>query len=142
MTIDTRMLQRPEVVSRLDRLEDQLVKLFEGSPIRFDGSCRSALPEAPGVYRIFSAQLFDETVRAGRSDVTLRQRVYQNHLMGNQSGNLRSQLVRDGSCADLESAKRHIQAEFLVQVLVVPDQRERVWLEHFILAVLRPRYCV
>jgi hypothetical protein len=69
------------------------------------------------------------------------QRVYQNHLMGTQTGNLRAQLVAGGICADLESAKRYVQESLAVQVLKAEKAEERIWLEHFVLGVLRPRYC-
>jgi hypothetical protein len=98
------------------------------------------LPEQPGVYRIFDPTQEDETIRAGISNVSLRQRVYQNHLMGKQDGNLPAQLFRSGVCVGLDAAKQFIRDNFVVQVLQIPDQRERSSLEHFILAVLEPRY--
>ena len=51
------------------------------------------------------------------------------------------QLVADGVCSDLEGAKRLIRNNLAVQVLVVADAEERTWLEHFMLAALKPRYC-
>lgn len=136
MNVDAEILE-----SRLRALDGLVGKLLDRVPIKFDRDCRSALPDAPGVYRIFASDMPGETVRAGRSDVTLRQRVYQNHLMGNQKGNLRAQLVRHGVCADLESAKRHIQDNLLVQAMPILDEQERIWLEHFMLAAFRPRFC-
>lgn len=129
---------------RLQSLEAQLLHLFDSPVIRFNGRCRSSLPKAPGIYRIFDPTKPNETVRAGRTRTAaggLRQRVYQNHLMGNQIGNLRHQLVADGVCSDLEAAKRFIRDKLAVQVLVIEDAEERTWIEHFMLGVLRPRYC-
>ena len=45
--------------------------------------------------------------------------------MGNQAGNLRSQFVDSGPCADQESAKRFIRENLVVQVLPVEDEKER-----------------
>jgi hypothetical protein len=132
------------IVIRLRALESRLAELLASPVIRFDEGCRSALPEIHGIYRIFDPTKPHETVRAGRTKTAaggLRQRVYQNHLMGNQAGNLRAQLVADGVCADLEAAKRLIRDSLSVQFLVVEDEEERTWLEHFMLGVLRPRYC-
>ena len=84
---------------RLHALESELAQLLNSPAIRFDDRCRSALPEAPGIYRIFDPTTPEQTVRAGRTKTAaggLRQRVYQNHLMGNQAGNLRAQLVAGG----------------------------------------------
>lgn len=132
------------IVARLRFLESQLARLVESPVIRFDDRCRSALPEVHGIYRIFDPTKPLETVRAGRTKTAaggLRQRVYQNHLMGNQAGNLRAQLVAGGVCTDLDAAKRLIRESLVVQILAVEDNQERTWLEHFMLGVLRPRYC-
>ena len=63
----------------------------------------SKLPCEHGLYVIYRKDAGDgEVLRAGRTKTAgdgLRQRIYQNHLMGNQKGNLRSQLLADGICA-------------------------------------------
>ena len=117
---------------RVQKLEADLSRLLNSRVIKFDDSCRSALPEAPGIYRIFDPAQPRETVRAGRTKTAaggLRQRVYQNHLMGNQTGNLRAQLVAGGVCSDVGNAKRFIREHLAVQVFVVENPDERVWLE-------------
>jgi hypothetical protein len=128
---------------RMRELETELSRLIQSPVIKFDARCRSALPELPGIYRIFDLARPGETIRAGRTTSAaggLRQRVYQNHLMGDQPGNLRAQMVGGGECSDIEAAKQVIREKFGVQVLVIQDSVERASLEHFMLAVLRPRY--
>jgi hypothetical protein len=143
--IKNRSSATPEGIrTRLQALESQLTQLLDSPVISFDDQCRGALPGAAGVYRIFDPTEPDQTIRAGRTKTAaggLRQRIYQNHLMGNQSGNLRAQLVAGGVCPDLETAKWLIRNKLAVQVLIVEDAEERIWLEHFMLGVLRPRYC-
>ena len=78
-------------------------------------------------------------LRAGRSG-DLRRRIYQNHLMGKQQGNLRSQLVGHSVCSDLEEAKQWIREYCVVQLLAVKSETALIWAEHFMLSVLRPRY--
>ncbi len=129
---------------RLRELESRLGEFLASPIIHFDDSCRRRLPDDHGVYRIFELGKSDSTIRAGRTKTAiggLRQRVYQNHLMGNQAGNLRTQLVSDRTAADLASAKKMIRERYAVQVLVIRDRQERVWFEHFMLAALRPLYC-
>jgi hypothetical protein len=136
--------QGENIEVRLQYLERELRRLLGSPPIKFDERCRNALPEAHGIYRIFDPSTPSQTVRAGRTKTAaggLRQRVYQNHLMGDQTGNLRAQLVGAGKCTDLEAAKRLIRERLEVQVLVVEDAEERAWLEHFMLGVLKPEYC-
>ena len=62
-------------------------------------------------------------------------------LMGKQAGNLAAQLVANRVCPDLEAAKAHIRENLAAQILMIEDAEERRWLEHFMLGVLRPRYC-
>ncbi len=132
------------LTERMRAMEAQLVKLLGSRPIPFDDDVRGTLPEVHGIYRIFDPRNALQTIRAGRTKTAaggLRQRVYQNHLMGDQAGNLRAQLVAGGTCTDLEAAKRFVRESLAVQVLAVEDDEDRAWLEHFMLGVLRPRYC-
>ncbi len=100
------------------------------------------LPDRPGAY-VISDRATGQVLRAGRTTgQTLRERIYRNHLMGNQKGNLRQQLVTNNVCPDLDSAKEWIRQHCAVQVLTedqLPDDIR--WTEHFLLAVLRPRFC-
>lgn len=115
-------------------------RLLAAKPVRLE---RSLIPDGPGLYVISAGDAEPgQYLRAGRAAGAggLRQRIYQNHLMGSQPGNLRSQLVHDGVCSDSDEAKRWVQRHCRVRVLVVPDEEERRWGEHFMLSVLRPKY--
>jgi len=128
---------------RVHELKALLHRLLTAPAFRFDESLRSNLPEKPGLYVINTvASGSDEILRAGRTKGMggLRQRVYQNHLMGNQSGNLRAQLVRSGRCRDMEEAKAWIRENCSVRFLILENERTLAWTEHFMLAVLRPTY--
>jgi hypothetical protein len=126
------------LTERIERLVPRLRELLACPPLEIE---RRNLPDVPGVYRIFSRSEPDATVRAGRSDASLQQRIYANHLMGDQPGNLPAQLVGGGACADRDAAKRHIRQNLVVQILPIADADRRKWFEHFMLAVLQPRYC-
>lgn len=69
-----------------------LDQLLSAPRLPFDQSLRSHLPERHGLYAIsVKHALPGEFLRAGRTVRAaggLRQRVYQNHLMGDQKGNL------------------------------------------------------
>jgi len=97
----------------------------------------SMLPVEAGIYMIAAGW---EIIRAGKT-TSLRQRLYQNHLMGNQSGNLPAQLVNSGHCTDLLAAKKWIRDECEFHYLVIEDEKERSRAEHFMLGVINPRYC-
>ncbi len=103
----------------------------------------SKLPLIPGVYAI--STMDGQLIRAGRTEKqSLQDRIYRNHLMGNQKGNLRNQLVKDGVCKDLDEAKTWIRGNCQVQLLTLHELHQLGvdirWAEHFILAVLRPKY--
>ncbi|MGH9469709.1 MAG: hypothetical protein ACRD1N_05125 [Terriglobia bacterium] len=132
------------LIESLDWAKLILGRLLDAPKLHFDITLRSRLPETHGIYAI---SLMDAPpgayLRAGRTNSAaggLRQRVYQNHLMGDQKDNLRAQLAKDGQCPDLDHAKIWIREHCCVQVLVIENDDERQWAEHFILAVLRPKY--
>ena len=132
--LDERVKQGREYVERLLRAE----------PIPFGDGLRAALPERPGIYAIFEMSAEPgEILRAGKARGAggLRQRIYMNHFMGNQAGNLRSQLVRDGICSSLDDTKPWIRANCRVHALVIDDPTRLSWAEYFMLATLRPKYC-
>lgn len=121
-----------------------LNELIAQTPLRFDSKLRSSLPELHGVYRIVDSHgSASSTLRVGRTKQAiggLRQRVYGNHYMGNQSGNLRAQLVRGGRCSSLEETKRYIQDNCEVQFVIIEPDDARKWAEYFLLSVLRPDF--
>jgi len=101
------------LTTRFDEMRRKLDELLLCPKLPFDESLRSKLPEQGGIYAIYKRDAGQgEVLRAGRTKTAaagLRQRIYQNHLMGNQSGNLRSQLVRDKVCTDIEEAKAWVR---------------------------------
>jgi len=70
-----------------------IIEVMKASKYSFQDVTPSVLPSGPGIYVITTDN--GEILRAGKTKV-LCQRIYQNHLMGDQSGNLRSQLVNTG----------------------------------------------
>jgi hypothetical protein len=133
------------LTTRLQEGKGWLEALLSAPKLRFDESIRSKLPERHGVYAISTLNApLGVFLRAGRTRTAgdgLRQRLYQNHLMGSQKGNLRWQLVRDGQCGALEETKPWIRANCQVQFIVVEDPAERTWAEYLVLSILRPKYC-
>lgn len=128
--------------ARVQESTHLLRELLGSSELHFDSQLRGLLPHEPGIYRIFETGAdWTRTLRAGRTKTAssgLRQRIYQNHFMGNQQGNLRSQLVASRRCSDLDSAKEFMRNRCSVQYLVIHDDDERKWAEYFMLSILRP----
>jgi hypothetical protein len=61
--------------------------------------------------------------------------------MGDQPGNFRAQLVKEGRCSNVQEAKTWIRENCVVQFLTVEDDQMRQWAEYFMLSLLRPQYC-
>ena len=118
--------------------------LLNESGLPFDQKLRSSLPESHGIYRIFEVGPdWSSSIRVGRTKFAaggLRQRIYQNHLMGDQSGNIRAQLVSSERCANLDGAKEFLRERCRVQFLVIKDDQQRKWAEHFALSILQPDF--
>ncbi len=126
---------------RLHQLTPILERLIASEPVAFDERLRGKLPAVQGIYAIsLKDGVPGDYLRAGKADVSLRQRIYQNHYMGDQSGNLRQQLIKDKICARLEDTKPWIRQHCRVQFLVIENGKERTIAEHLMLAVWQPRY--
>ncbi len=130
------------IESRIADGKEVVERLLAAPVLRFDPNLRAHLPVAHGIYRIFEVEADPAlTLRAGRTKSAaegLRQRIYQNHYQGDQAGNIRAQLVRAGRCPSSYAAKEFLRESCAVQFLVIEDEEERKWAEHFMLAVLRP----
>ena len=130
----------------MDRLEEgcrKVARLLSALPLPFDANLHARLSQERGVYAIREiAAAPGVFLRAGRADSSggLRQRVYQNHSMGDQRGNLRAQLVRAGRASDLQEAELWIQGQCAVQFLEIPDDEARHSAEHVILGLLQPEF--
>ena len=133
------------IQQRVHECQQILEQLLTAPKLPFNDEIRSKLTSEHGLYAIYYKNAADgDLLRAGRTKTAaggLCQRIYQNHLIGNQKGNLRSQLIGDGTCVDFEQAKAWIQQNCLVQFVVVKDDRLRTWAEHFMLSILRPKHC-
>ena len=130
---------------RLLELERILRQLLCSNALAFDEQLHGLLPEQQGIYMIYAKNAKPgEVLRAGKTRTAaggLRQRIYRNHFMGDQSGNLRSQLVQQGVCKTIEETKPWIRSHCSVRYTVIEDDETRKWAEYMMLAVLRPKYC-
>lgn len=127
--------------TRISGLMPVVDRLLNAPVVSFDNKLRSKLPPGPGIYTISRKDAVPGAyLRAGKTDKSLKQRIYQNHFMGDQAGNLRWQLVKDGACGSLDETKPWICGNCVVRFLVIEDGKERSLAEHFMLSVLQPKY--
>ena len=99
------------------------------------------VPETGGVYHIVLVEGDRQAPFYAGKTRNLRTRVLRNHLEGHQDRSiLLRKMIRSGQSADEPLAKMFLKSNCLVQFLVIDDERERAWFEHFAIALLQPKY--
>jgi hypothetical protein len=116
-----------------------LLTLLAIDPCLFDTGLRSKLPEVSGIYRILRrGSDWRDSIYVGESG-HLRRRIYDCHYTGNRSvSTLKRKLIKCGEFLNEKAIQTFLGAECCVQFMELPGERERVWLQHFAIAVLKP----
>jgi len=132
---------RRRTKTQLKFLRKRLRELVAATPLSFSELTPSKVPMAAGVYVI--------TARRGNVHVpyyvgrtkNLRQRLYNNHLMGPATNaRLKKHLVSGGECATMSTAKLFLKAICWVRWIHQDGHRERGAIEGFVTGVLFPKY--
>ncbi|RLF04594.1 MAG: hypothetical protein DRK00_06400 [Thermoprotei archaeon] len=141
----SRLADDPALLERFEYYVDRLRELLSSPRHRFDPA--SPVPELPGVYVVRRG---DEVIYVG-STGNLRRRLLGDHLRGNVEGSwLRRALSWDLGIAPVGARARlsrveedriseHLRMSCTFQYIVEEDERKRVMIEHFAIALLSPR---
>lgn len=128
--------------SSWQRFVDRSFKeLVSQEPLAFRDMKPSKVPADEGVY-IITAVIGRREIPyyVGRSK-NLRQRLYNNHLMGSlTNARLKKYLIASGECSDKKAAKKFIQQKCLARWLIESDIRKRGAIEGFVTGLLFPRH--
>ena len=123
---------------------DYVEALVSSEPYRFDENLENILPAEPGIYRIFeNGADWTSSILVGRTKTAtdeLRYRIYQNQYTGNQKGNIKAQMVKNGRFKDQDEVKTYLEKNCRVQFIIIEDTTDMKWAEHFILSILQPRF--
>lgn len=119
--------------------EEKQKILLESKIIKFsDANLRSQLRPTGGVYRIFTNSHPDKTLYVGKTK-NIKQRLYNNLLMGQiRSHTLKRKFIKEGKCNNQASAKLYLKNNCSLQYVGEDTDIERSFLEHYLIAVLRP----
>ena len=132
-----------EASNRLIACQTIVETLVNGRPVSYQEAKPSSFPTDRGLY-VISDRRTGEWLRAGLTKNGLRARLYNNHLMGNQGGNLPAQLVKVGSALTLNAAKQwvrdHCEARWVAETIVIEKGLDLATAEHYLLAALRPKF--
>lgn len=123
----------------MDVYEEKKKILLESEIIKFsDASLHARLGLTGGVYRIFTNNNPDKTLYVGKSK-NIKRRLYSNLLMGQiRSHTLKRKFIREGKCSDQASSKLYLKNNCSLQYVDEDIDIERSFLEHYLIAVLRP----
>jgi len=122
-------------------IEDSYTRLISIPPLHFRDLTPTLVPDIPGVYLI-TAMLdgSEQPYYIGRSK-NLRQRLYNNHLMGPRSNaRLKKYLIDSGECSDMKNAKEFIRQNCLARWIEESDTRKRGAIEGYATGLLFPKY--
>lgn len=116
-----------------------LIELLAADPYPFDNDLRSRLPKAAGIFRIFKrGSGWQDSIYVGQSE-NLQRQIYGRHYAGNQSmSTLKRRLL--GEFTDEKAIKIFLATHCCVQFKEVPDDSDRISLQHFAIALLKPVY--
>jgi predicted GIY-YIG superfamily endonuclease len=125
----------------MEIMDSALGEILGACPLSFADMVPSAVPQKPGVYVITSVRNGVETVYYVGRTKNLRQRLYNNHLMGPfTNARLKKYLVQSHECADIGSAKQFLRDTCLARWLVRDEMRIRGAIEGYLTARLFPKY--
>jgi hypothetical protein len=61
--------------------------------------------------------------------------------MGNRrASTLKRKLINNGGCVNEEAVKKYLCEKCQIQYVIIDDDKERTYLEHFAVAILKPEY--
>ena len=120
-------------------VETKLLEMQSMESMMFSVLTPSMIPEKEGVYCIYHID-GGVPLYVGRTK-NLRQRLYNNHLMGPlTNARLKKYLIDDGVVDNLDSAKEYIRKNCCFRWVIEPEMRVRGALEGYMTGVLFPRY--
>ena len=129
------------IESQLHFLQERLDTLLQASPLAFADMTPRKIPEAPGVYLITAKILESEyPYYVGRTK-NLRQRLYNNHLMGPlTNARLKNSLISAHECEDIVAAKAFLKSCCCVRWIEQAGHRERGAFEGYATGLLFPKH--
>lgn len=116
-------------------------ELLNCQPISFRDLVPSRMPQVGGVYLITARNgRYEHTYYIGRTK-NLRQRLYNNHLMGPlTNARLKKYLIGSGECTDIKEAKEFIRSRCYARWIEESDIRNRGAIEGYATGLLFPKY--
>lgn len=129
---------------RLEKGREIVSSILQGKKYNFSELLSSNLPDkTSGVYVIFDKKA-DVALYVGRT-TNLRQRLYNNHLMGSfTNARLKKYLVEDeedfSEIKTIEDAKQYLREQCYFKYLILQDYRIRGQIEGFLSFIFDVKY--
>ena len=135
------MLSRKEDMKNLKNIYTiKESDLFNSEIFYFDDVLlRGKLKVVGGIYRIFLKENHGKILYVGKT-ANIKRRLYSSLLKGNISTHtLKRKLINKNLCTDQETANIYLKDSCVFQFLLEDNKKERSFLEHYFIAMLRPR---
>ena len=126
----------------MQKYSNLLDELLKSDHLPFNSAILQAmLPQQMGVYCISENRNdVPEPVYIGKSK-NLQNRIYKNHLMGSRRfSTLRRKVIRIGIFSDEDGVTNYLCEQCKVQFVIIEDESDRNFFEHFAIAILSPRF--
>lgn len=122
-------------------LVNSLEQLLSQPPLRFSQMTPASLPQTAGVYLITKMEDSVEIPYYVGRTKNMRQRLYNNHLMGSlANARLKKHLIDNQVCSNIDEAKDFIQRHCVARWVEEEDYRRRGAIENYCTAILFPKY--
>ncbi len=122
-------------------LSQSLEQLLNRPPLKFSQMKPSVLPERAGIYLITKIEDDIEIPYYVGRTKNIRQRLYNNHLMGPlANARLKKYLIDNQICSTIDEAKDFIRRHCAARWIEEEDYRRRGAIESFCTAALFPEY--
>jgi len=122
-------------------LSKRFASLISATPLAFAELTPKKVPAACGVYVITCKQGKNEIPYYVGRTKNLKQRLYNNHLMGPPSNaRLKKHLVTFNECANHQEAKLFLRQNCFVRWIEQEGHRERGAIEGYVTGLLFPKY--
>ena len=122
---------------RCKRLLEDMEDYLDIKPMKFCDLVYRDIPETSGIY-IISERDIDNIVYIGLS-ANLRDRIYRNHLMGDSAASSLKRKLMKLKKLTRQQAKDYIKKYLFVRFKSIPEKEVKK-IEHFMIAVLNPKY--
>lgn len=126
--------------SLIKQYKQIISELLRQPILNFDDELSKKIPKQPGIYRIFESNNLNKAIYIGKSK-SLQRRIIGDHYTGDRiASTLKRKLINGEDLSNEKEVKNYLSNNCLVQFLMIQDKDLLTSIEHFAVAVLKPKW--